>query len=384
MTDRIVKFIFASIMATTGGYLFVFGANALAGVVDVYLDYSLTIIFVPISLYPIPFTIPLLTAILIGSLLIIGAFYLLLQTWEEFKILELLKKYFLNNGQRKKGDKKYFQSNDVLKDSDEEPEESEDLKNSKKQLDDLEESKSNQLENVLNIIIGTLFLIFGIYLIINASVIYFTHAPQDLGSFITWRPLNFELPIIIVIAIGILLWIASWLTVKEAVKELKYLEETQLAYQLRKNSSQQIQNITLASTLAPLTNFFIVLFFISVVDIISREQWSLLIIWPPALYVGGIIGGILGGLLAYWEIRIVLSKDSSLKPVTLFSSDIFYLGLLIILTYVLEILSESVILQGLLFILEIAFFTVIGRYINRVIVSISEMSENTNITDADS
>ncbi|UCG90206.1 MAG: hypothetical protein JSU57_00330 [Candidatus Heimdallarchaeota archaeon] len=157
-------------------------------------------------------------------------------------------------------------------------------------------------------------------------------------------------------------------------------------------------NLVLAVVFAPLSCFLIVFCFTSIADFIHNIDINLLdefpfivpyiksqtpIIWPPALYFGGIIGGIIGGLLAYWEIRTELSKNSSLKPVPLFSSDIFYLGLLTLLIYVLEILSESIILQGLLFILEIAFFTVIGRYISRLTVSVSETSTESDITDTE-
>ncbi|MFX1282019.1 MAG: hypothetical protein ACFFB5_00125 [Promethearchaeota archaeon] len=157
-------------------------------------------------------------------------------------------------------------------------------------------------------------------------------------------------------------------------------------------------NIIIGVVLAPLSSFLIVFCFTTVINFIHNIDINVLnefpflmpyiksqtaIIWPIAIYAGGIIGGIIGGLLAYWEITMKLRKNSPLKPVPLFSSDIFYLGLLIILTYVLELLSESVILQGLLFILEIALFTVIGRYISRMAVSISETSVNSNITDVE-
>ncbi len=158
-------------------------------------------------------------------------------------------------------------------------------------------------------------------------------------------------------------------------------------------------NIVLAVVLAPLSCYIIVFCFTSLAEFIHNVDINLIdgfpfidlyvksqtpIIWPPALYLGGIIGGIIGGLVVYWEIKIKMSKNNPLRPVKLFSTDIFYLGLLIILTYILELLSESIILQGLLFILEIAFFTFIGRYISRLTVSTSETPEDPSILDKDS
>ena len=49
----------------------------------------------------------------------------------------------------------------------------------------------------------------------------------------------------------------------------------------------------------------------------------------------------------------------------LLSSDLLYISLLIILTYVLEFLSESFILHGIFFMLEIGIFIIIGRNISK-------------------
>ncbi len=149
--------------------------------------------------------------------------------------------------------------------------------------------------------------------------------------------------------------------------------------------SFSLWNFILAGVLAPLTCYFIVFFFTSVVDFISREQWPHLpVIWPPAIYTGGIIGGTVGGFLVIWETRQKLDSNSPLEHAQLFTQDLLYLGLLAILTYILEILSESIILQALLFIFEIACFIVIGRNISRLTLKISTTSENSNNLKEDS
>ncbi|MFX0015409.1 MAG: hypothetical protein ACFE98_12530 [Candidatus Hermodarchaeota archaeon] len=138
--------------------------------------------------------------------------------------------------------------------------------------------------------------------------------------------------------------------------------------------------ITLAIVLAPFTSAVLVIFATEVIDLISQEQWANVpIIWPPLLYIGGIVGGTIGGFVALMELRSVQYKNSALRPTKLFSPDIFYLGLLITLTFMLEMLSESELLQGLLFILEVLFFIVIGRNISRKSLEISSTSEETDI-----
>ena len=144
-------------------------------------------------------------------------------------------------------------------------------------------------------------------------------------------------------------------------------------------------NLAIAIVLAPLSSFLIVSFFTIAINVISRELWSSSsIIWPQLIYVGGIIGGTIGGIVVYWEIRIAQSKNSSLSPVQLFPPDLFYLGLLFTLTYVLEMLSESLILQGFLFLLEIAWFVVIGRNISKKTLETSEKTEDSDIQNTDS
>ncbi|MFX0123905.1 MAG: hypothetical protein ACFFAE_09725 [Candidatus Hodarchaeota archaeon] len=152
----------------------------------------------------------------------------------------------------------------------------------------------------------------------------------------------------------------------------------------QKTEDISLTNLVLAIILAPVSSFGIIIFFTSAIQFIAQEHWSQIpIIWPPALYLGGIIGGTIGGLIAYIEIRSFLKQNHSLSSVQLFSSDLFYVSLLILLTYILELLSESLLFQGLLFILEIAFFTVIGRNISRKSVEILTMTEEPEIQETD-
>jgi hypothetical protein len=143
-------------------------------------------------------------------------------------------------------------------------------------------------------------------------------------------------------------------------------------------------DLVLAIIVAPVTSICLVIFITSGIQFIAQEQWSgVPILWPPALYLGGIIGGIIGGIVAFVEIRAFINQDQSLSPIQLFSSDLFYLTLLILLTYVLELLSENLIFQGILFILEIAVFVVIGRNISRKSLEIMTMTDDAENQEID-
>ncbi len=121
-----------------------------------------------------------------------------------------------------------------------------------------------------------------------------------------------------------------------------------------------------ALLIAPISSFFIVLLLTSGIGVIARENWpSNIILWPQALYISGILGGLLGGCVACWEIWMHFTNDRPISPSKLFSSDLLYITLLFLLTYLLEFISESISLQGLFFVLEMAFFLVIGRNISK-------------------
>ncbi|MFW9906134.1 MAG: hypothetical protein ACFFFH_17575, partial [Candidatus Thorarchaeota archaeon] len=71
-------------------------------------------------------------------------------------------------------------------------------------------------------------------------------------------------------------------------------------------SSEEISlgNLVLAIILAPLTSICIVLFITNGIQFIAQEQWSgIPILWPPVLYLGGIVGGTIGGIVTLIEIR---------------------------------------------------------------------------------
>ncbi|MHA2202961.1 MAG: hypothetical protein ACW991_04675, partial [Candidatus Hodarchaeales archaeon] len=86
----------------------------------------------------------------------------------------------------------------------------------------------------------------------------------------------------------------------------------------QKSEEISLWNLTLAIVLAPLSSFCIVAFFTSAIQFIAQEQWPRVpIIWPPVLYLGGIVGGAIGGLIAFIEIRSSLEQNHSLSPVQL-------------------------------------------------------------------
>lgn len=117
---------------------------------------------------------------------------------------------------------------------------------------------------------------------------------------------------------------------------------------------------------APVSSVIIILFITSALAFIARENWANnVIIWPSVLYIGAILGGLIGGIVVCWEIWMSHSNNRPISNPQLLSSDLFYIALLIILTYVLEFLSESFILQGIFFMLEIGLFIVVGRNISK-------------------
>ncbi|MFX0205709.1 MAG: hypothetical protein ACFFDT_06950 [Candidatus Hodarchaeota archaeon] len=144
-------------------------------------------------------------------------------------------------------------------------------------------------------------------------------------------------------------------------------------------------NLVLAIILAPLISLCLVIFITNGIQFIAQEQWpGIPILWPPLLYLGGIVGGAIGGIVTLIEIRALINQNQPLTPVQLFSSDLFYLTLLMLLTYLLELLSENLIFQGILFILEIAFFVVIGRNVSRKSLEIVTMTEDTENQEIES
>jgi hypothetical protein len=134
-------------------------------------------------------------------------------------------------------------------------------------------------------------------------------------------------------------------------------------------------NIALAFISASITSFMVIVFVTNVITFISREDWDLPIIWPPELFIAGIIGGLIGGIVTLWEIRMVQANKRDLIPGQLFSSDLLYIGGLAVLTYCLEIFSESLLVQIVLFLLEIAWFVILGWNISKVFLGGQETQE---------
>ena len=116
-----------------------------------------------------------------------------------------------------------------------------------------------------------------------------------------------------------------------------------------------IINVAIAILIPPIIGYFIILFLTNLLTLISRELWLLTIIWPEILYYGGIGGGFLGGLIAVAEISMYHSQNRPVKLGKIFHPDLYYVGGIMVMTYILEMLSESLLLQGVLFLLEILF-----------------------------
>ncbi|MHA1226814.1 MAG: hypothetical protein ACTSPV_08750, partial [Candidatus Hodarchaeales archaeon] len=84
------------------------------------------------------------------------------------------------------------------------------------------------------------------------------------------------------------------------------------------------------------------------------------------LYLGAIIGGMVGTGITYIELKLWQEDNYSITPGKIASNDLVYIVLLFIMTYSLEILSESLILQGIMYLLEIGFFIVLSRNITKL------------------
>ncbi len=114
--------------------------------------------------------------------------------------------------------------------------------------------------------------------------------------------------------------------------------------------------------------FFMVLFVTSSFEVIAGQLWSLPIIWPEVLYIGGLSGGFLGGLLGIWEISRFNNQKREITPGKVFSPDLYYLIALIAFTYILEFISDSQVPQSILFLLEIGFFLIIGWNLTKILL----------------
>ena len=135
-------------------------------------------------------------------------------------------------------------------------------------------------------------------------------------------------------------------------------------------------NVAIALLIPPIIGFFIILFITSLFEIIAKELWpSLPMIWPEALYYGGIFGGALGGIVTIAEIILYHSQNRQLTHGKIFPPDLYYIGGIMFLTYVLEFLSESQLLQIIFFLLELLFFVVIGWNISKILLETNILVE---------
>ncbi len=117
-----------------------------------------------------------------------------------------------------------------------------------------------------------------------------------------------------------------------------------------------------------IVGYFIVLFTTSSIGVISRQLWVLAIIWPEALYIGGIIGGFLGGLIGVWEISMFHRRKREVTPGKILSPDLYYIITLMGFTYILQFISDSLVPQGILFLLEVGFFLIIGWNLSKILL----------------
>ena len=143
-----------------------------------------------------------------------------------------------------------------------------------------------------------------------------------------------------------------------------------------------VLSIGIGLLIPPIVGYFIVLFLTSSFNLISSELWTLPVIWPEMLYVGGVVGGIIGGVITLFEISLFHSKKRPITQGILFSSDLYYIGMLMLLTYFLEFLSEHVLMQIILFLLEIGLFAVIGRNISKILLETDKTQEKDQSNDS--
>ena len=124
----------------------------------------------------------------------------------------------------------------------------------------------------------------------------------------------------------------------------------------------------MALLIPTIVSYFIVLFFTSSIGVISRQLWTLPIIWPEQLYLGGIIGGFLGAIVGILDIWMVNNRDREIRPGKMLSPDLYYIIILIGFTYVLQFISDSLVPQIIFFLLEIGIFLIIGWNLSKILL----------------
>ena len=208
------------------GYAFLFGILALSGVVDIYYEYSFTVITRPVDLVPVPIVVSLLQAVLLVALLVGVSYYLIKPSWKD------IKPYILALGKEKSLALK------PTPPSHDENEESEPSKTHIPQTSDSNSSLSPLEAREQEILIGLVSLVLASFLGIKIYSVYFASAPYDLGYLIRLHPLPLKLPILVVILIGFGLLASTIYLLKEALQEFRWLEQTQLIYQLNQHNEQ--------------------------------------------------------------------------------------------------------------------------------------------------
>ncbi|MHA1978401.1 MAG: hypothetical protein ACW98I_15975 [Candidatus Hodarchaeales archaeon] len=124
--------------------------------------------------------------------------------------------------------------------------------------------------------------------------------------------------------------------------------------------SLNVLNVIIALLIPTAIGYLSIVLITNVFTFISRELWSISVIWPELLYTGGLLGGILGGLLAIIEVALFHYKNYTIIPGESVPSDLYYIGVLAVFTFILEFFSESLVVQVILFLLELGFFAVLG------------------------
>ncbi|MHA2137371.1 MAG: hypothetical protein ACXACW_06215 [Candidatus Hodarchaeales archaeon] len=121
-----------------------------------------------------------------------------------------------------------------------------------------------------------------------------------------------------------------------------------------------ILNVIIALLIPTAVGYLSIVLLTNLFTFISRGLWSIPVIWPEILFLGGLLGGLLGGMIAITEVAFFHYKDRKITSGKTLPSDLYYIGVLAVFTYVLEFFSESLLLQVVMFLLELGFFTVLG------------------------
>ncbi|MFW9779342.1 MAG: hypothetical protein ACFFE8_10860 [Candidatus Heimdallarchaeota archaeon] len=228
LSNRLGIFITACLSLGLAGYVFVFGALMLSGVVDIYYVYSLSAIFRPVNLEPIPIILSLLQTALVAAIFLIITYYLLKPVWNEIllKFLITLRIRASPSSSPPSPDISGFESTEKM----EKP---------RPQTSSSTSSLLSFSENWQEILGGLVTLSIAVFLGIRIYNVYFTDAPSDLGYLITAYPLPLRLPILVIIMLGAVLWLSAIYLLKEALKDIRWLEKTQLAHQFNHNKENE-------------------------------------------------------------------------------------------------------------------------------------------------